>query len=157
MMRAECSDGSDSYEFTKVQLFTRILLPSKPVPFDGNHLPPTSFIDRPFAPLLPEAVRPKGEWLSIRGCALHCTGSRLNAFRFPYCASWRRGSAGEMESWVTKAREESVWAFLILINCLRGTYSSSEYSSVKNNYIRNLKKEKISFLFYRIYLFLLII
>lgn len=109
MMRVECSNGSDSYKFTKVQLFTRILLLSnnKPVPFGGNHPPSsTSSIDRSFAPLLPEAVYPKGEWLSIRSFALRYTGSRLNALWFPYCASWIRGSAGQMESWVTKNCEE---------------------------------------------------
>lgn len=67
--------------------------------------PPTSFIDRPFTPLLPEAVYPKGEWLSIPGSALRCAGSWLNALWFPYCASWRRGRAGKMKSWVIKDRK----------------------------------------------------
>lgn len=109
-----------------------------PVPFGSNHPPPTSSIDL-FAPLLPEAVYPKGEWLSIRDSALRCTESRLNALWFPYCASWRRERAGKIESWVTKDRKRIFGNCLSVsnINKLSSKHIQLRKRSVKNNYVSN--------------------
>jgi len=59
-------NGSDSYEFTKVQLFTRISLPFKPASTLRRQPPPADLFYRSVLCTLFAGSNPKGEWLSIR-------------------------------------------------------------------------------------------